>query len=32
VLLDKGVMPDTNFGMKLLQLWIAEFKKQTNAG
>ena len=32
ILLDKGVVPDANFGMKLLQLWIAEFKRQTNAG
>lgn len=32
ILLDKGVMPDQYFGMKLLQEWIREFKKQTNAG
>jgi len=32
VLLDRGIVPDALFGMKLLQLWIAEFKRQTNAG
>jgi hypothetical protein len=32
VLLDRGVVPDALFGMKLLQEWIREFKKQTNAG
>jgi tRNA nucleotidyltransferase (CCA-adding enzyme) len=32
VLLDKGVMPDQYFGEKLLQEWIKEFKRQTNAG
>jgi hypothetical protein len=32
ILLNRGILPDANFGMKLLQLWIAEFKRQTNAG
>jgi tRNA nucleotidyltransferase (CCA-adding enzyme) len=32
VLLDRGVVPDALFGMKLLQEWIREFKRQKNAG
>ena len=32
VLLDRGIVPDANFGMKLLQEWIREFKRQKNAG
>jgi tRNA nucleotidyltransferase/poly(A) polymerase len=32
VLLDKGVVPDALFGMKLLQEWVREFKRQKNAG
>jgi hypothetical protein len=32
VLLDRGILPDALFGMKLLQEWIKEFKRQKNAG